>query len=162
MTSKGGKWETYEEVAAFLLDEISGELGLSSVEGKQRLAGASGTTWEVDGKGVQLGDEGIVLIECKRHNKRVNQDTVATLAFRIQDLAASGGILVSPLGFQTGARLVAGATNIEEVHLDPNSTTTEYMLNFLNRAFVGVADTITVTEHATVIVQSDSTSSESK
>lgn len=158
MTSEGERWKTYEEVAAYLLGKIGAELGLSSAEGKQRLQGDSGTIWEVDGKGVRLGDEGFVLIECKRHKRKVNQDTVATLAFRIQDLGASGGILVSPLGLQAGAQKVAEATHIEEVHLDPESTTAEYILGFLNRVFVGVTDSITFTDHATVIVRSDPTS----
>jgi hypothetical protein len=39
-------------------------LGLERVEGKQKLVGnRSGTQWEVEGKGVKLGDEGFVIIE---------------------------------------------------------------------------------------------------
>lgn len=160
MASESERWENYEEVAAFLLGKIRAELQLSSVEGKQKLAGESGATWEVDAKGVRRDDGGVVLIECKRHKRRVDQDTVATLAFRIRDLGASGGILVSPMGLQTGARMVAEATQIVEVRLDPESTNTEYMISFLNRMFVGVADFATFTDHATVIVVTDADSPE--
>jgi hypothetical protein len=43
------KWQTYEEVAAHLLDEFAAEFGLSRVEGKQIVDGQhSGTKWEID------------------------------------------------------------------------------------------------------------------
>lgn len=105
---KSELWQDYEEVANFLLDKVAAELGLERVEGKQTLVGDVGTSWEVDGKGVKLGDEGIVLIECKRYPKRrVDQATVGGFAFRIQYLGASGGILVNPLGTQEGGRIIA-------------------------------------------------------
>ena len=139
MTSNKKAWRTYEEVAQFLLDKIASELDLERVEGKQDLVGASGATWEVDAKGVKDGDEGIVLIECKRYpTSRVKQATVSSLAWQIHDLGASGGIVVSPLGLQEGALKVAAAARIETIHLDPNSTRVEYVLKFLNKVFVGV------------------------
>ena len=35
MVAQGEAWETYEEVAVYLLDQIASELGLERVEGKQ-------------------------------------------------------------------------------------------------------------------------------
>lgn len=66
------------------------------------------------------------------------------------DAHASGGILVSPLGFQDGAKKVAAAEGIHEVFMDANSTRTDYMLRFLNTVFVGASDTIKMTDSATV------------
>ncbi|MGV9867246.1 restriction endonuclease [Rhodococcus koreensis] len=139
MTSDGHSWESYEEVAQFLLNKIAAELGLERVEGKQHLVAASGAKFEVDAKGVMDGDEGIVLIECKRYpTRRLDQDLASSLAWKIIDLGAKRGIFVTPLGLQEGARKVADAAKIETIHLDPDSTRVEYVLKFLNKAFVGV------------------------
>jgi hypothetical protein len=107
MTDQGKAWETYEQVAVYLLDQVGDRLGLNfeRVEGKQDLYGAHpGVKWEIDGKGVTIGDEGFVIIECRRYTtSRVKQEQAAALAYRITDTGARKGILVSPLGFQEGA-----------------------------------------------------------
>ena len=92
-------WRTYEEVAAELLDRNAEKFGLQRVEGKQHVRGnRSGTKWEIDAKGVKLGDEGFVIVECKRHTiSKPNQELLGGLAYRIVDTGASGGIIVSPL-----------------------------------------------------------------
>src|SRR5262249_920848 len=105
-------WEAYEELTRVLLEKWSGAFGLSleRVEGKQKLIGESGTEWEIDGKGVRGVDGAIVVVECKRYPKsRVNQGTVATLAYSIRDVGASGGFLVTPIGVQRGGELIAKA-----------------------------------------------------
>jgi hypothetical protein len=132
------RWRSYEEVAQYLLDHWAGLLGLRTVQGKQMILGrASGTSWEIDAKGVRE-DGGEVIVECRcRTTSRTKQEEVAALAYRIQDTGAKGGILVSPLGFQEGAARVAAATNIVSVTLKPESTTTEYVMTFLNHIIVG-------------------------
>lgn len=147
-------------MAVYLLDQMTGELGLERVEGEQDVFGSrSSTTWEIDGKGVKLGGEGFVIVECRRYTtSRQSQEKIAALAYRIMDTGAAGGILVSPLGFQEGAKKVAAAENIQEVLMDADSTRTEYMLRFLNRMFVGVSETITITDSATVtVIRADGT-----
>jgi hypothetical protein len=132
------KWRTYEEAAQYLLEQFASYFGLGRVEGKQLVPGASGTSWEIDGKGIKIGGEGIVLIECRRHTKsKLSQEQLGGLAFRIKDTGAKGGIAVSPLGMQKGAKLVAAHANITHMILDPESTTTEYVMKFLNKIFVG-------------------------
>ena len=149
------KWKTYEEVAAYLLDQIAEVLGLEKVEGKQKIIGKrSGTTWEIDGKGVKGEGEGFVIIECRRYSKsKQKQEQVAALAYRIMDTGAQSGIIVSPLGIQEGGAKIANSENIQTVTLDENSTTTDYVLKFLNRIFVGVSikGEGTVSATATVI-----------
>ena len=160
MTAEERAWENYEQVAAFLLDQIAAELGLERVEGKQNVYGSrSLTSWEIDGKGVKIGGEGFVIIECRRHTtSRQSQEKVAALAYRLIDTGASGGILVSPLGFQEGAKKVAAAENIQEVFMNANSTTTDYVLRFLNKIFVGLSDAVTITDTLNVtVIRADGT-----
>jgi hypothetical protein len=134
------KWRTYEEVAKFLINQISQEFGLAHVESKQLVQGIeSGTTWEIDAKGVFLDAIGFVVIEMRRHTKsRLSQEDIAAIAYRIQDTGASGGIVVSPLGLQSGADMVAKSSNIISVQLNENSTKTEYILRFLNQVMVAL------------------------
>lgn len=144
--SSESQWKSYEDVARFLLNQVASHLGLASVEGKQTLVGSSGAKWEVDAKGVKIGDEGFVLVECRRYTKsRLAQEDLAGFAYRIKDTGGTGGITVSPLDLQTGAKVIAQAEHVTHVRLSPESTTAEYVMQFLNRAFVGIAATTTGT-----------------
>ena len=137
MTSK--EWRTYEEVAQYLLEQFADHFGLGHVEGKQLVSGASGTNWEIDAKGIKSDGGGIVLVECRRHTtSKLSQEQLGGVAFRIIDTGAQGGITVSPLDLQKGAKLVAAHANIVHVMLDPKSTTTEYVMKFLDKLFVGL------------------------
>ncbi|RJQ26911.1 MAG: hypothetical protein C4589_09085 [Peptococcaceae bacterium] len=149
-------WQSYEEVAQHLLNQLAEHFELGRVEGKQIIAGESGTEWEIDAKGVSDRGEAFLIIECRRYTKsRLNQEDVAALAFRIQDTGAEGGIFVSPLELQSGAKKVAAFANIQHVILDPQSTTSEYMLKFLNQVFIGVSETVTITESVHIQVIRD-------
>jgi hypothetical protein len=133
-------WRCYEEVAQYLLSQIAAHFGLGSVEGKQIVAGASGAVWEIDAKGVRRNDEGFVIVECRRYTKRgVPQDGIGGLVFRIQDTGAVGGIIVSPLPLQSGAKLVAESQGIQHIQLSADSTTTDYVLRFLEHTFHGLS-----------------------
>jgi len=134
------KWETYEQVATYLLDQFADEFGLERVEGKQGVVGKrSGTEWIIDAKGVRHGGEAFVIVECRRYKKkRQDQEKVGGLAYRIIDTGAEGGIVVSHLGLQTGADKIAAAENIISVELDKDSTPAEFSMRFLNKIFVGV------------------------
>ena len=142
------KWESYEQVAAYLIDQFASEFGLERVEVKQEVTGKrSGTTWEIDAKGFRQDDAGFVIVECRRYTtSKQNQEKVGGLAYKIIDTGAEGGIIVSPLGLQEGAKLVAAARNIVSVQLNENSTRHDYVLRFLNKVMVGLSDTITFTD----------------
>lgn len=131
-------WENYEEVGTFLTNKMAEEFNLKMVESKQKLIGKiSGTKWEIDAKGIKNKDTFIV-IEFRRYTtKRISQEDVAGLAYRIKDLGAKGGILVSPLGFQEGAKKIAKSSDIIEVKMDENSTTRDYILQFLKGIKIG-------------------------
>jgi hypothetical protein len=154
-TSK--KWETYEQVAGQLLQKMSETLGLDlvRVEEKQKLLGKSGTTWAVDGKGVKTEDEAIILIECRRYTtSKLDQEAIGAFAYRVDDVGAAGGIIVTPIGVQEGGQKVAAYEGIHIVRLDENSTTTDYVLGFLDKVFHGASAhlKIGVTLSATGIV----------
>ncbi len=145
-------WKSYEEVARYLLEQMGDVLGLGleRVEGKQKLVGKSGATWEIEGKGVRADDGAIVVIECRRYTtSKLKQEAMGGLAYRIGDLGASGGIVVTPIGVQQGGEIIAKYEGIETVHLDENSTTTDYVLRYLTNLFVGVTDRIGITEDVT-------------
>ena len=148
-------WDSYEQVATYLINQIASEFGLEKVEAKQQVAGRStGACWEIDAKGIRLGNEGFVIVECRRYTtKRLNQEHLAALAFRIHDTGAAGGIVVSPLGLQEGARRVAAAANVQNVILRADSTPTEYFMRFLNRVMIGTHDALSVTESAELEVR---------
>ena len=146
------KWQTYEEVAAFLLNEFSHEFGLSKVEGKQTIEGLhSGTYWIIDAKGVRHGNEGFVIVECRCYlSSKQNQEKLGGLAYRILDTGAEGGIIVSPLGIQQGAEKIAKAENILNVRLDPNSTPNDFCMQFLNKLMIRKSDKISITDEVIV------------
>jgi hypothetical protein len=140
------EWKSYEEVAQFLLNEWTKKFGLGRVEGKQEVRGDSGTKWEIDAKGVLLGEDGFLVVECRRYTtSRLCQEKIAALAYRIRDIGAQGGITVSPYELQAGACLVAQHENIIHVCLSPESTTTDYILQFLKQIFVGRSSRVTAT-----------------
>jgi len=138
-------WQSYEEVAQHLLNQFAEHFELGHVEGKQVVPGISGTEWEIDAKGVKDEDEAFIIVECRRYTKsRLSQESMAALAFRIQDTGVKGGIIVSPFELQSGAKKVATFSNIKHVSLAPQSTTTDFILSFLNHVCIGVSDTITL------------------
>ena len=134
-------WESYEQVAEFLLGRMAEKLGLDFVEGKQLVEGRSGATWEIDCKGLRAADGAFIIIECRRRTTSPQkQEDLGGLAYRIHDTGAAGGIIVTPLGLQEGAKKVAKKENIVSVRLDEKSTTVTYVMSFLNQVFVGLVD----------------------
>lgn len=133
-------WESYEEVARFLLGKWGDVLGLdlARVEGKQKLVGKSGMQWTVDAKAVRSADGAILVVECRRYTtSRLKPEAIGALAYRVNDVGASGGIVVTPIGVQSGGRLIAEAENIHVVQLDADSTTEGYLLKFLGSVVAG-------------------------
>lgn len=139
------KWRTYEELAKFIIQELAEEFDIGEVEGKQVIPGESGTNWEIDAKGIKVGDSGVVLIECRRYlTSRIKQEQMAAIAYRIKDIGAVSGITVSPLEPQEGAKILAAHENITHVVLDPESTTESYFASFFNKAFVKTTETLCI------------------
>lgn len=146
MSQQNRSWRNYEEVAQFLLDQLASHFGLGRVEGKQIVRGES-TEWELDARGVLVDGDGFVAIECKRHKHRVRQGQIGELFCKIHDTGAVGGIIVSPLPLQAGASKFANNNLIVQVRLDRNCTTTEYILEFINKLFIGLSQRSVVCDH---------------
>jgi hypothetical protein len=126
-----------------LLERFGEQFGIGRVEGKQLVPGATGTNWEIDAKAFQSEGAGFLIVECRRYTtSRLDQESLGALAYRIRDTGAAGGILVSPLGIQEGAARVARAEGIRSLRLTPTSSTTDYVLEFLNQTFIGVAEKV--------------------
>jgi hypothetical protein len=147
-------WRSYEEVARYLLDRFKDHFGLELVEPKQSILGVkSGTSWEIDAKGVLEGEanSAVMIVECRqRRSKGLNQEALGALAYRIIDTGAKGGIIVSPLPLQHGAKKVAEATNIVHVLLDPDSTSEDFAMSFFDKIFVSKGERIPISEHVQV------------
>lgn len=139
---EGAVWRSYEEVAIYLLDQIARAFGLKRVEQGGKVSGhRSGTEWALDGRGFVQDGDAFVIIECRRcTGSRMKQEDVGALAYRISDTGASGAILVSPVGLQEGAQRVAAAERVISVVLDEDSTTTDFVLQFVNRIWVGIGE----------------------
>ena len=135
-------WRKYEAAAREVLKVIGKDSGIAAVEGKQDLPGKSGTTWEVDAKAI-LGDgQKFVLIEVRRYTtKSLDQESVGAFIFRIDDVGASGGVIVSPLPLQSGAVVVAKSRGIEHLRLAPDSSAADYLAEYMGRRFLGVSMT---------------------
>ncbi|WP_399682152.1 hypothetical protein [Xenophilus sp.] len=156
MVASRKTWQTYEDVARFMLSDLRDRFGIEEVEGKQSLVGESGATWEIEGKAINSPIAGgFLVIECRRYtNRRLNQESIGGVAFRILDLGASGGIVVSPLELQAGAKLVASSSNIFHVQLAPWSTAEDYLAKFLGQSFhrVSVTSGVQLGDHAEAAV----------
>lgn len=154
---RGKSWETYEQATAHILRRLSDRLRIESIEGKQKLKGRlTGARWEVDARAVDMASGTLVVVEARRHTRsRLNQEAIAAVAYRIQDLGASGAIVVSPHPLQKGARLVAAANNIRSIHLTPESTPGEWVATFGSLIDVGFADILaaTVTDSLEIVVR---------
>jgi len=131
-------WRTYEEVAVYLIRKMADELGLSSVDASQLMAGRA-TSWQLDAKGMCEDDDGFVLIEIRHRSRKINQESAAAIAYRVKDTGARSGIVVSPFGFQSGAQKIAAAENIISMELDADSTVNQFVLRFLGRVMVGIS-----------------------
>ncbi|MCA8057136.1 MULTISPECIES: hypothetical protein [Burkholderia cepacia complex] len=153
----------YEEVAQTLLDRFAEDFGLRSVEGKQDVPGnLTGTSWEIDAKGMLEGTDAFLIVECRRYTtSKLAQEDVAAIAYRIIDIGAAGAITVSPHDLQSGAKKVADANNIVHVRLSPESTPEEFQLQFLDKIRVGFHDEVRIkpTDHLKItITKGDGTS----
>ena len=142
-TGKRGKaWRSYEAACVHMVRQLADRLGVTQVEGKQRLRGKV-TRWEIDAKAVDVATGKIVIIEARRILRSgLNQEAVAALAYRISDLHADGVIVVSPLPFQKGAKLVAADIGARHVRMAPDSTPDQWVAQCEDLISIGLQDRV--------------------
>ena len=140
MDEQSSSWETYEQVAAYVLNQIADRFNVDRFEGKQSILGTrSRTTYEIDAKGIIENETAFMIVECRRYlSSRQNQEKLGALAYRIIDTGAKGGVIVSPLGLQEGAIKIAAAENIHSVILAEDSTFEQYVVKLLNEIIMRV------------------------
>lgn len=145
-------WHSYEEVTRQILDHLKEYLDLDRVEGKQQVQGTV-ASWEIEVVARSAPDHGLLLVECRRKNRRLPKEELGGFAYRIRDTGAKGGLIVTPIGLQQGARRIAAAENIIEVHLNPEATTDEYVMDVAGKLFRGLVarDSCTMVEAAHVL-----------
>ena len=149
-------WQAYEELATQLLDRFREDFGLSAVEGKHRVPGRT-TTWELDAKGVLADGAGIVVVECRNRKSRTTQEEMGALAYKIRDVRAEGGFIVTPVPPQKGAAMIAERENIQHVFLTADNTITEYLMRFLNRVFLGMCDGVAIQDDVKLVLTTSDT-----
>ncbi len=140
-------WRTYEEVATYILNRFASEFGMTRFEGKQDIDGEA-TTWEIDAKGIRDDDCAFLVVECKCHKSRIHQGILGNLAFSIIDAGGTGGVIVSPMDLQKGAKKIAASQNIVHVKLPANSTPENFIIKFLNKVFAQLTDKLVVSDVA--------------
>src|SRR5947209_3865420 len=112
--------DRYEVVTRAILQSCREQLGFKEVRPKRKLPGATGTQWEIDATCYQVASDGMILVECRRHTtSKIDQEQVGGLIFRIIDTGAEGGLIVTPLGYQEAAKLVAKAHKVTLATLNP-------------------------------------------
>jgi hypothetical protein len=139
------QWLTYEGFTVKLLNDVAEEFGLESVQGEQIIQGKrSGTTYKIEGKGIIKGGKGFLIVECRRYTRsRQSQQKLGELAYRILDSGADGAILVSRMGLQKGAKMIAASEKITSVQLREGSTTlNEFVMEFLDKIRIGLSGII--------------------
>lgn len=143
-------WMKYEEVVRLLLHQYRDAFGLDRVGPKQKVPGDSGTEWEIDVVAYGKDDGKLILFECRRYKSKIKQEAVGGFAFRIDDTQAAKGYIVTPLGLQKGAEIVAQYKQIGCIRIPRDATAKNHIVQFLDKVFIGVTDRITFTEKVRV------------
>ncbi|HEY6315007.1 MAG TPA: restriction endonuclease [Streptosporangiaceae bacterium] len=108
-------WQQYQQDAAELLRE----LGFTTVV-NDSLTEPNGNVHEVDvsARRTVAGVDLLWIVECKRWNRRVPIERVATLKAIVDGVGADRGLLMSEQGFQSGPIRMAVQKNITLSGLD--------------------------------------------
>lgn len=134
-----GTSDRFEQTVRSILQQCRNALGYSHVDPKGKLPGKSGTKWEIDATAYLATSGDMVIVECRwRSTKKIDQEQIGALVFRVQDTGAVAGLMVTTIGLQKGAALVAAASQIGVAKLDPDATEREYVLELAGRLFHGI------------------------
>lgn len=158
-------WKKYEAASRKIIQILCDEFGIASVQGETKLIGKCGTEWSVEGTATLINGEGFLVLECRRYKtKRLNQEALGGLAYRIQDTGAAGGIIVSPLPLQKGAQYIAEAENIIPIQIESWSTAEYYLAKILGKTFrgIGVKDSIFSAQVRVISIELNSIESDDK
>ncbi len=103
--------ERYERVVRHLLrTKLAHDSGITpKIIHRASFTGASGQSYEIDlsFETTIAGARILILVECKCYSRPVGVDDVSEFAYKIRDIGAHKGILVTTTGFQQGAKTIA-------------------------------------------------------
>ena len=129
------KWEDYDNAARQIITDMRDALGLARPEGAQRVAGPTGTQWELDTRSWLDERDGFLVIEGRQYSSPLKQESRAAMAWRIQ-AGSDGAITASVLSAPAETPATA---SVEQMLLNDDSTANNYMAEFLSRRFRDVA-----------------------
>jgi hypothetical protein len=104
-------WKAFEELIAMIQRQTA---PTAKVRHNHKIRGRTGRLRQLDVTlSTRVGlHEVLIAIECKRHKRAVSIEKVEALASKLRDVDASPGVMISPTGFDAGARAVAQEFNI--------------------------------------------------
>ena len=88
----------------------------------------------------------------------MKQEQLGGFAYRIKDVGASGGFIVTTMPLQRGAKRIAEREGIVPITIDPASTTEDYVAQFLNDVRVGMTDHVAISGESLTIRSIDAAS----
>ena len=91
-----------------------------------------GTTYEIDVIGYRKGNGRLVIFECRDYAKKLNQEAVRGFAYRIQVTGAESGYIVTPVGLQSGAKLVADYERINVIRIPRGASPDNYVIQLMH------------------------------
>ena len=152
MLEKQTSWEKYEEYTRTILNDRVVQKYLEKhynlldikIQPKKKFPGVSGGEWEVDAYGYDNNE--LILIECKhyKNNSKVNQSITAAFAYIIKDIKAKCGIIITTVGLQPGAKIIADYENIQLIQIHQNSTDKNFLVSFpkYNQSLLNITDKV--------------------
>lgn len=144
-------WKNYEDAVREIMRRYKKRFSIEDVDPKSgKVSGDSGYEWNIEitassspkTKGAMREKD--VLVEVRRINRNLKPAEVGELVFRVEDTGAKKGYFVTPLGrgFSKGARKIAGHRNIGHIQVSDTASAEDYIIQYLEKEFVGAADNI--------------------
>lgn len=115
---KGTAW-TYELLVKDIYDKLLSEEGIEVFHRRELRGKRSGQMYEMDlsFEFEKVGVRFLVLIECKHYSRSVGIDDAIELAYKVDDIGAQKGILVTTHDFQKGVFSIAKAAGLALVKI---------------------------------------------
>ena len=110
--------------------------------------------WDIEVAGYKQGSRRLILVECKNRSRNIEPEQAGGFAYRIEDTGAERGYLVTPLdkGLSKGAQEIADYEQIRHIQVARESTPDDYVMRCADNLFVGVSDTLRLTDEVTAVV----------
>jgi len=132
--------DEFERVTRVILHNLRQHLGYEKIEGSKRYKGkSSGRKRQIDAT-VYRTDGKMIIVECKRHKRKVGIKSIGEFYYVInREVGAGGGLIVSSVGFDAGAQAVANAEKIGMVILNADATEQDYILEIADQLWRGIS-----------------------